>query len=320
MRGLEPPIPLRLFFAVPWPSRKRRGRTLSGRDPRADGNRATRRVHPSIAGVSSWSPNRNVATSAGHAVVPTAREPRTAPRSPPPHLVFRLWPSSAAYPGSDDSRTTWDLVGQVFTPFSPGAPTTHPACRPWRVAHPTDSGWSKKTPQPQRFRRVRTLAPTHGRIMTPPGVPRPGHFNAALTGRPWLPPPPEESSSRDCCTGTNPHREDLAHRPHRLRLGMKILRLTRTPTPYHSGDSARDQGITKSGNRHVRWMTMELAWSWLRYQPGSALSGWFRERFGGGGKRLRRIGIVAVARKLRIALWRFLETGVLPEGAELKEA
>ena len=93
-----------------------------------------------------------------------------------------------------------------------------------------------------------------------------------------------------------------------------------TPTPYQSGESAREQGITKSGNRHVRWMTTELAWSWVRYQPESALSCWFRERFGSGGKRLRRIGIVAVARKLLIALWRFLETGVLPEGAELKEA
>ena len=91
-----------------------------------------------------------------------------------------------------------------------------------------------------------------------------------------------------------------------------------TPTPYHSGDSAREQGITKSGNRHVRWMTTELAWSWLRFQPDSALSVWFRERFGNGGKRLRRIGIVAVARKLLIALWRFLETGVLPVGAVLK--
>jgi transposase len=92
-----------------------------------------------------------------------------------------------------------------------------------------------------------------------------------------------------------------------------------TPTPYQSGESAREQGITKSGNRHVRWMTTELAWSWLRFQPDSALSNWFRERFGNGGKRLRRIGIVAVARKLLIALWHFLETGVLPEGAVLKE-
>jgi transposase len=92
-----------------------------------------------------------------------------------------------------------------------------------------------------------------------------------------------------------------------------------TPTPYQSGESAREQGITKSGNRHVRWMTTELAWSWLRFQPKSALSVWFSERFGSGGKRLRRIGMVAVARKLLIALWRFLETGVVPEGAELKE-
>jgi transposase len=92
-----------------------------------------------------------------------------------------------------------------------------------------------------------------------------------------------------------------------------------TPTPYQSGERAREQGISKSGNRHVRWMTTELAWSWLRFQPESALSVWFRERFGSGGKRLRRIGIVAVARKLLIALWRFLETGVLPAGAVLKE-
>jgi transposase len=91
-----------------------------------------------------------------------------------------------------------------------------------------------------------------------------------------------------------------------------------TPTPYQSGESAREQGITKAGNRHVRWMTTELAWSWLRFQPDSTLSCWFRQRFGNGGKRLRRIGIVAVARKLLIALWRFLETGELPEGADLK--
>jgi len=92
-----------------------------------------------------------------------------------------------------------------------------------------------------------------------------------------------------------------------------------TPTPYQSGASAREQGITKSGNRHVRWMTTELAWSWLRFQPDSALSVWFRQRFGSGGKRMRRIGIVAVARKVLIALWRFLERGVLPAGAVLKE-
>ena len=91
-----------------------------------------------------------------------------------------------------------------------------------------------------------------------------------------------------------------------------------TPTPYQSGESSREQGITKSGNRRVRWMITELAWGWLRHQPESALSQWFRERYGDGSKRSRRVGIVAVARKLLIALWRFLETGVLPEGAELK--
>jgi transposase len=78
--------------------------------------------------------------------------------------------------------------------------------------------------------------------------------------------------------------------------------------------------MTKSGNRHVRWRTTELAWRWLRYQPESARSSWFRERCGGGGKRLRRLGIVAMARKLLMALWRFLKSGVLPEGAVLKEA
>ena len=77
--------------------------------------------------------------------------------------------------------------------------------------------------------------------------------------------------------------------------------------------------MTKSGNRRVRWMIMELAWGWLRFQPDSALRVWFRECFGSGGKRVRRIGMVAVARKLLIALWRFLETGVIPAGAVLKE-
>jgi transposase len=67
-------------------------------------------------------------------------------------------------------------------------------------------------------------------------------------------------------------------------------------------------------------MTTEWAWSWVRYQPESALSCWLKERFGGGGKRLRRMGIVAVARQVLMALWRFLETGAFPEGAVLKEA
>jgi transposase len=88
-----------------------------------------------------------------------------------------------------------------------------------------------------------------------------------------------------------------------------------TPTPYQSGDSSREQGIAKAGNRHVRAMAIEIAWGWLRFQPDSALTRWYQERFGHGSSRLRRIGI---ARKLLIALWRFLETGVVPEGARLK--
>jgi transposase len=93
-----------------------------------------------------------------------------------------------------------------------------------------------------------------------------------------------------------------------------------TPTPYASGDTAREQGISKAGNRRVRWLIVELAWCWLRYQPESRLCRWYRERFAGGGKRLRRIGIVAVARRLLIDLWRYVEYGVVPEGAKLKAA
>lgn len=91
-----------------------------------------------------------------------------------------------------------------------------------------------------------------------------------------------------------------------------------TPTPYKSGASEREQGISKAGNRRVRTLMIELSWLWLRYQPDSVLSRWFRERFGGGGKRMRRIGIVALARKLLIALWRYVTDGVIPQGAVLK--
>ena len=92
-----------------------------------------------------------------------------------------------------------------------------------------------------------------------------------------------------------------------------------TPTPHQSGDLRRELGIDKAGNKRVRWMAIEAAWSWIRFQPNSALSRWYDERFAHGGARMRKIGIVAVARKLLVALWRYLETGVLPEGAELKE-
>ena len=90
------------------------------------------------------------------------------------------------------------------------------------------------------------------------------------------------------------------------------------PTPYDSGSCTRDQGISKAGNPRVRTMSIEIAWAWLRFQPESKLSRWFEERFAAGGKRMRRIGIVAVARRLLIDLWRYLEKDIVPEGAVLK--
>ncbi len=93
-----------------------------------------------------------------------------------------------------------------------------------------------------------------------------------------------------------------------------------TPTPYNSGGSEREQGISKAGNRRIRTLMVELAWMWLRWQPHSQLSRWYENRFGGGGKRMRKLGIVALARKLLIALWHYLEHGVVPQGAEFKRA
>lgn len=90
-----------------------------------------------------------------------------------------------------------------------------------------------------------------------------------------------------------------------------------TGTPYDSGGSIRDQGISKAGSARVRKICTELAWSWVRYQPGSKLTLWFLQRFGHGGRRMRRIGITALARKLLIALWKYLEYGEMPEGAVL---
>jgi transposase len=91
-----------------------------------------------------------------------------------------------------------------------------------------------------------------------------------------------------------------------------------TPTPYQSGGEWREQGISKAGNRHVRAMAIEIAWGWLRYQPDSELTRWYMERFGQGSKRMRKIGIVALARKLLVALWHYLETGEIPAGAQMK--
>jgi transposase len=90
------------------------------------------------------------------------------------------------------------------------------------------------------------------------------------------------------------------------------------PMPHQSGDSYREKGISKAGNRHIRSMAIEIAWGWLRYQPESELTKWYEKKFSQGSKRIRKIGIVALARKLMIELWRYLETGAVPEGAVLK--
>src|SRR5262249_21122975 len=91
-----------------------------------------------------------------------------------------------------------------------------------------------------------------------------------------------------------------------------------TPSPYDSGQSRREQGVSKAGNRRVRWMMIELAWLWLRYPPSSELSQWVRRRVCQGPSRMRKVGIVARARKLLVALWKYLQTGDIPAGAEVK--
>jgi transposase len=91
-----------------------------------------------------------------------------------------------------------------------------------------------------------------------------------------------------------------------------------TPTPYNSSESVREQGISRSGNPRIGKLLIEIAWAWLRFQPNSKLSRWYNERFAKGGKRMRRIGIMALARRLVIDLWRYLEVGIVPEGALVK--
>lgn len=93
-----------------------------------------------------------------------------------------------------------------------------------------------------------------------------------------------------------------------------------TPMPHRSGEEDHELGISKVGNRHIRAMAIEIAWIWLRYQPNSELSRWYQRRFGKGSKRLHKIGIVALARKLLIAIWRYLEFGTVPTGAVLKSS
>jgi transposase len=105
--------------------------------------------------------------------------------------------------------------------------------------------------------------------------------------------------------------------PNRRAIGQY---LGLAPSPFQSGEVARDQGIAKAGNKRARKAMIELAWLWRRHQPMSALSKWFHERVGDQKGRIRRIAIVAMARKLAVALWRYLETGLVPEGAVLKRA
>lgn len=105
------------------------------------------------------------------------------------------------------------------------------------------------------------------------------------------------------------------HFTNRRQVGA-ITRLV--PTPFKSGTIDREQGISKAGNRAVRSIAVQMAWLWVRYQPHSALTQWYNVRFARGGPRARKVGIVAVARRLMIALWRYLDAGVVPEGATCK--
>jgi len=90
------------------------------------------------------------------------------------------------------------------------------------------------------------------------------------------------------------------------------------PTPYDSGGSQREQGISKAGKSHIRRLAVEMAWVGIRFQPHSTLSRRYMQRFANGGSRMRRIGIVALARRLLIDLWQYLEYGVIPEGAPIR--
>ena len=111
----------------------------------------------------------------------------------------------------------------------------------------------------------------------------------------------------------------------RQRMAERI-REARTLAGLSQGQVAKMMGMHRpsiseieAGNRRVRWMMIELAWGWLRYQPESELSRWYQRRFAAGNTRMRKVGIVAVARKLLVALWKYLETGEVPAGAELVE-
>ncbi|RAH98440.1 hypothetical protein DLJ53_27535 [Acuticoccus sediminis] len=108
----------------------------------------------------------------------------------------------------------------------------------------------------------------------------------------------------------------MFHRPFSSRRHLASY-LGLAPTPYASGDQQRDQGISKAGNKPARTLLVEIAWVWMRHQPGSALTTWYRARYAQNGARSRKVGVVALARKLAIALWHFVEHGVVPSGAVL---
>jgi transposase len=112
-------------------------------------------------------------------------------------------------------------------------------------------------------------------------------------------------------------RECFSWRPYMNRKKAGAL-VGLTGTPYDSGSSQREQGISKAGSRRLRCLLIELSWQWLRYQPTSQLTQWYASRFAGSGNRGRKIGIVALARKLFILLWKYIATGALPAGVKLK--
>jgi transposase len=111
------------------------------------------------------------------------------------------------------------------------------------------------------------------------------------------------------------HHEFFAWRSIRNRRQLASL-AGLAPTPYGSGDIDREQGISKAGNKRLRWLMVELAWCWRQYQPTSALSLWYQRRFAEGSARMRKVGIVALARKLLVALWKYECRGEVPEGAK----
>jgi transposase len=109
---------------------------------------------------------------------------------------------------------------------------------------------------------------------------------------------------------------EVFSRPFRDRRGIAAF-VGLTGTPFQSGEMEREQGISKNGNTRVRCLLLQLTWRWLKFQPGSALSRWFFGRVGEAKGRIRKVMAVALARKLLVALWRYLQTGVIPEGARL---